>query len=203
MSISTSNASLFELDRELDLLLDEIQEQAEEVGEANVSPDLVSRFQDFCDAFNKKVDRIGHFLLTLDARASHCRNEASRLADRARIAENKAVRTKTMVLYYLESRGLKKIEGLETSLRRQKNSQDSVTVKDDQLVPLAYREIEARVPGTFWERLHASISEDDRRELDACVRQSHPSVAAIKAAKLMNEDIPGTEVRRGHHLRVE
>lgn len=42
MSITASSGSLFELDRELDLLLDEIQEQAEEGGGDNVSSELVS-----------------------------------------------------------------------------------------------------------------------------------------------------------------
>lgn len=202
MSITTSNGSLFELDRELDLLLDEIQEQAEEVGEANVSPELVLRFQNFCLAFDQKVDRIGYFLINLNARAEHCRSEAARLVDRARSVENKCTRTKQMVLYFLASRGMQKVEGLETTLRRQKNSQDSVVIHNEPLVPIEYREIEARIPGAFWEQLLSRISEDDKRELNACVRHSLPSASAIKAAKLLNEAVPGTEIKREHHLRV-
>jgi len=202
MSITASNGSLFELDRELDLLLDEIQEQAEENGEANVSPELVSRFQQFCLAFDHKVDRIGGFLINLSARAEHCRSEAARLTDRARAAENKIVRTKQMVLYFLAGRGMQKVEGLETTLRRQKNSQDSVIIHNESLVPMEYREIEAKIPGSFWQRLQARISKDDKRELDGCVRHSLPSVSAIKAAKLLNEAVPGTEIKREHHLRV-
>jgi len=202
MSITTSNGSLFELDRELDLLLDEIQEQAEEGGEANVSPELVSRFQQFCLAFDQKVDRIGQFLINLSARAEHCRGQAARLADRARSAENKITRTKQMVLYFLASRGMQKVEGLETTLRRQKNSQDSVIIHNEPLVPMEYREIEAKIPGAFWKRLLSRISEDDMRELNLCVRHSSPSASAIKAAKLLNEAVPGTEIKREHHLRV-
>ena len=82
MSTATHSASLFELDRGLDLLLDEIQEQAEEAGEANVSPELVARFHDFCHAFDCKIDRIGQFLINLNARAEHCRGQAARLAER-------------------------------------------------------------------------------------------------------------------------
>lgn len=74
MSTSIVNYSLFELDRELDLLLDEIQMQAEVNGEDNVSAVLIEQFQEFCHAYNQKVDRIGHFLTTLDARAEHCVN---------------------------------------------------------------------------------------------------------------------------------
>ena len=203
MSTLASNNSLFELDRELDLLLDEIQEQAEEVGEANISPELVARFQEFCHAFDRKVDRIGEFLITLNARAEHCRGQAARLAERARTAENKAVRTKQMVLYFLASRGINKVEGLEATLRRQKNSQDSVIIHNETLVPLEYREIEAKVPGSFWQQILARVPEEDKQRLNSCVRHSLPSNSAIKAAKLVNEDVVGTEIRRDHHLRVE
>jgi hypothetical protein len=203
MSTSANVSSLFELDQELDLLLDEIQEQAEEVGEANVSPQLTNRFQEFCTAFDLKVDRIGQFLINLNARAEHCRGEAARLSERARTAENKAARTKQMVLYFLESRGINKVEGLEITLRRQKNSQDSIIVHNELLVPLQYREIEAKVPGFFWQQLQALVSEHERRELDSCVRHSLPSPSAIKAARMLNQDVPGTLIRRDHHLRVE
>lgn len=202
MSTHVISGSLFELDRELDLLLDEIQEQAEEGGEANVAPELVGRFQEFCRAFDHKVDRIGQFLIHLNARAEHCRGEAARLSERARTAENKAARTKQMVLYFLASREIQKVEGLETSLRRQKNSQDSVIIHDEPAVPMEYREIEAKIPGSFWKKLQARISEDDKRELNRCIRHSMPSSSAIKAAKLLDEVVPGTEIKREHHLRV-
>jgi hypothetical protein len=41
-----------------------------------------------------------------------------------------------MVLYFLAARGLKKIEGKEFTLRRQRNSQDSVEVSDASMVPI-------------------------------------------------------------------
>jgi len=58
MSTSVTNYSLFELDRELDLLLNEIQTQAEVNGGDNVSPTLIEQFQEFCQVYNQKVDRI-------------------------------------------------------------------------------------------------------------------------------------------------
>ena len=47
----------------------------------------------------------------MEAREQFCRGEAARLADRARAAAGKVDRTKSMVLFYLVSRDLKKIEG--------------------------------------------------------------------------------------------
>ena len=71
-------SSLFEIDMELDGLLEEIQEQVESEGEA--SEDLVARFQQFCEAHGEKVDRIGRFVRMMEAREQYCRSEAARLS---------------------------------------------------------------------------------------------------------------------------
>ena len=73
--------SLFEIDRELDTLLDEIEEEIENRGEA--STELLEHFQQFCEAHSEKADRIGRFLRMMDARVQYCRSEANRLQERA------------------------------------------------------------------------------------------------------------------------
>ena len=67
-SIAEAN-SLFEIDMELDGLLEEIQEQVESEGRA--SEDLVARFQQFCEAHGEKVDRIGRFVRMMEAREQY------------------------------------------------------------------------------------------------------------------------------------
>ena len=109
--------SLFEIDRELDAIFDEIEEEIKNRGEA--SAELADRFRQFCEAHGEKADRIGRFLRMMEARAQYCRSEASRLQERARSSERKATQTKYMVMYYLESRDLRKIEGREFTLRIQ------------------------------------------------------------------------------------
>jgi Siphovirus Gp157 len=137
--------TLFEIDRELDSLLDEIEEQAE--GHGSASPELLEKFRQFCDAESEKVDRIGRFLTLMDNRMKYCRQQADRFQARARSADAKIVSTKNMVLYFLAARGLKKIEGREFTLRLQKNSQDSVEITDQSQIPMACRELDLRVPG--------------------------------------------------------
>ena len=129
-------SSLFEIDVELDRLLEEIEGQVKTEGQA--AEDLVARFQQFCEAHGEKVDRIGRFVRIMEAREQYCRSEAARLTDRARAAAGKVERTKNMVLYYLLSRDLKKIEGYQFTLRAQKNSQDSVRITDEAAVPKSY-----------------------------------------------------------------
>jgi hypothetical protein len=99
------------------------------------------------EAHGEKVDRIGRFVRMMEAREQFCRSEAARLNDRARAAAGKVDRTKSLVLYYLLSRDLKKIEGRQFTLRAQKNSQDSVKITDQAAVPKCYCWIEARIRG--------------------------------------------------------
>ena len=74
--------SLLTLDRELDFLLERIEDEIEESGEA--SKEAMERLQLFCQAMNVKVDRIGRYLAVMKTRAAHCKEEAARFATRAR-----------------------------------------------------------------------------------------------------------------------
>lgn len=193
-------SSLFEIDTELDGLLEEIEEQVESEGQA--AEDLVARFQQFCEAHGEKVDRIGRFVRMMEAREQLCRSEAARLSDRARAAAGKVERTKTMVLYYLLSRNLQKIEGQQFTLRAQKNGQDSVKITDQASVPKCYCRIEARIPGVIWETLLSLLPDELAKTLESSIKEACPDNDAIKTAVAQNERVPGAEVRRGMHLRV-
>ena len=201
MSTIAATNSLFEIDAELDSLLDEIEEQTAQDGEP--ARELVARFQEFCSAHGEKVDRIGRFLCKMEAREQFCRSEAARLSDRARAAVGKVERTRSMVLYYLMSRDLKAIEGREFTLRAQKNSQDSVRITDEAALPLAYRKIDARIGGVLWETLLANLPDELGKMLEGTVEESRPDTDTIKAAIQREEQVPGAERRRGWHLRIK
>ncbi len=193
-------SSLFEIDMELDVLLEAIEGQVESEGQA--SEDLVARFHEFCTAHGEKVDRIGRFVRIMEAREQYCRSESARLTDRARAAASKVERTKNMVLYYLLSRDLKKIEGYQFTLRVQKNSQDSVRITDEAAVPRCYCRIDARIDGVVWETVLSLLPDELSKSLGLSVQEMRPNADAIKAAAMRDEQVPGTEIRRGSHLRV-
>ena len=200
MASIAETSSLFEIDVELDGLLEEIEGQVESEGQA--AEDLVARFQQFCEAHGEKVDRIGRFVRIMEAREQYCRAESTRLADRARAAAGKVERTKNMVLYYLLSRDIKKIEGYQFTLRAQKNSQDSVRITDETAVPKCYCRIDARVDGVVWETVLSLLPDELAKSLESSVQEIRPNADAIKAAATISEHVPGAEVRRGSHLRV-
>ena len=200
MSSLAQECSLFEIDRELDTLLDEIEEEIEVRGEA--SAELIERFQQLCEAHGEKADRIGRFLRMMEARVQYCRSEASRLQERARSSERKATQTKYMVMYYLKSRDLKKIEGREFTLRIQRNSQDSVRFTDETQVPMRFRTVIARLDGVLWERVIENVPEELKRLLVASIQEASPSNEAIKNAVQNQIAVPGAELYRGDHLRI-
>ena len=107
-----------------------------------------------------------------------------------------------MVLYYLLSRDLKKIEGQQFTLRAQKNSQDSVRITDEGVLPKCYCRIEARVPGIIWETVLSILPDELARTLESSVLETRPDNDAIKSAVAQSEVVPGAEVSRGLHLRV-
>lgn len=196
----TEGTTLFEIDRELDSMLDQIEEEVEENGTA--SPELLERFRQFCEAESEKVDRIGRFLTLMDSRLKYCRQQAEHFQKRARTADAKVVNTKNMVILFLMSRGLKKIEGKEFTLRMQKNSQDSVEITDAAQVPITCRELDLRIPGSLWQLVVASLPENTSKALAGCIRDDRPNSDAIKEAVSHFEEIPGAQVKRGVHLRV-
>jgi hypothetical protein len=107
-----------------------------------------------------------------------------------------------MVLYYLLSRNLKKIEGYQFTLRAQKNSQDSVRITDEAAVPKSYCRIHARIDGVVWETVVSILPDELAKALESSVQEIRPDADAIKVAAVRNEHVPGAEVRRGSHLRV-
>lgn len=84
-----------------------------------------------------------------------------------------------MVLYYLMSRELKKIEVREFTLRIQKNGQDSVRFTDESQVPMHLRKVEAILDGQLWENVVAAVPCEMKQMLIASIRETVPSNEAI------------------------
>ena len=192
--------SLLTIDRELDALLDQMQEELDESGEA--SPESMARFQQFCEAFGEKVDRIGRFIRVMEARAAYCKAESARLGARAKSADSKVEQTKSLVLFYLVSRNLAKMEGKEFTLRRQKNSQDSVRIHCPEAIPMRLQRVDARFDGVLWERILAVLPNDLKVAFASCMQASTPANDAIKSEIAAGSQVEGATVSRGYHLRV-
>ncbi len=193
--------TLFEIDRELDSLLDQIEEEAEENGTA--SPELLERFQQFCQAESEKVDRIGRFLTLMDSRLKYCRQQAEHFQKRARSADAKIVGTKNMVLYFLMPLG-------DSRRSRAKSSRCGCkrTARIQSRSPMRARFRSLAVNWNFaflavsGKRSLHPFQKIRPRSLANCIRDDRPSNDAIKEAASRFEEVPGAQVKRGIHLRV-
>jgi Siphovirus Gp157 len=192
--------SLLKIDQELDFLMEQIEDEIEESGEA--SKEAMDRLQMFCQAMNVKVDRIGRYLAVMESRADHCRKEAARYAARAKRAQSKIDRTKAMVLYYLEAHDLKQLETEDTTLRRQKNSQDSVLITNPDAIPPDLKRYELKVAGDIWMKVFLALPEELAAALQATVSSAEPMYQAIKQCFASGRTIDGVVVRRLYHLRT-
>jgi hypothetical protein len=192
--------SLLKIDQELDFLMEQIEDEIEESGEA--SKEAMDRLQLFCQAMNVKVDRIGHYLSVMEVRAEHCRKEASRYSARAKRAQSKIDRAKSMVLYYLESHDLKQLETDSFTLRRQKNSQDTVIVSNPDAIPPDLKRYELKVAGDIWMKVFLALPEELAASLQASVSGAEPMNQAIKQCFASGRTIDGVAVKRLYHLRT-
>lgn len=192
--------SLLELDKELDCLLEQIEDEIDEHGEA--SSESMDRLALYAKAMNVKVDRIGRYLSLMESRAAHCKREAERYAARVERAENKIARTKDMVLFYLNSHDLKQIESDSFTLRRQKNSQDSVVISSAEAIPDELRKYELKLEGSVMLRVKEALPDALKLDLSAAVRSSEPSSNAIKQYVANGGSVDGAVVKRLFHLRI-
>lgn len=162
----------------------------------------MERFTKFCNAFGEKVDRIGGFIRIMEARANYCKSEDERLTARGKASQNKVKQIQNLVLYCLASHEMTKIEGHQFTLRRQKNSQDSVRVLDEEMIPTNLRRIEAKIDGSLWERVLAALPEELASAVAQSIVSSVPSNEAIKQFISAAGPIDGVKIVRDFHLRV-
>jgi hypothetical protein len=96
-----------------------------------------NKLQGITEQLNNKAENIGKLVMEINAESEVIQKEIERLANRKRVAENKAEWLKSYVLTEMLSSGIEKIEGqvLTLSLRK---SPPSVTVLDQTLIPEQY-----------------------------------------------------------------
>ena len=119
------------------------------------------------------------------------------------LAQAKIDRTEEMILYYLTSHDLKKIESQAYTLKRNKNSQDSVVITQPDAIPAELRRFEAKVDGPLWLEVIDALPDALAEPLEGCIKSSEPSNTAIKARIASGGTVDGAKVTRAYHLRVE
>jgi hypothetical protein len=120
--------SLFDIDERLVELMDQVADAAADGQER--SSELIEEINEYIEAFQSKVDRIAGYLRWQESIASICGGEAERLSARKESAEGRVSRRKNMLLHFMLSRGLKRLDGERAAIGLQPNSAASLVVDD-------------------------------------------------------------------------
>ena len=139
----------------------------------------------------------------MELRARAAKEEAARLTARQKVAENRVEQVKSMLAFYMLSRGLRRLEGELNTIRIQKNGQASLQI-DPLALPAEYNQLTIMLAQPDWARLLESISSPDlAKQLEAAVVTCEPNKALIREALQAGTEISGTVLAKGEHVRFD
>jgi Siphovirus Gp157 len=195
------NNTLFEIDKELEAAFDAASQEQEETGA--ISDETQQRCLDLFAGLGKKVDRIARYVRATELKARAAREEAARLAARQKAAENRVEQVKSMLAFFMHSRGLKRLEGELNTIRLQKNGQASLQI-DPIALPAEYNQLTIAMPQPDWARvLDAIASPELKKHMEAAVIACEPNKALVRQQLQAGEQIPGSALVKGEHVRFD
>ncbi len=194
--------SLFELDERLIELMD----RAEEAAQAGEIPqELLQEINDYLEAFRTKVDRIAGYWRWQESIARICAEEAERLSARKRAAEGRVNRLKDMLLAFMMSRGLKKLEGEKAAIGMQANGTASLVIDDPLQIGERFFERDFRLTKTELQEIAYQLAEGElRRRLETALEGDGWEIngSAVRFAIVNNMPVSGATLVKGHHVRL-
>lgn len=194
--------TLFDIDERLVDLMDRIEEAAE-AGE--IPQELVQEGNDYLEAFRTKVDRIAGYWRWQESIARICGEEAERLSARKKAVDGRVSRLKNMVLAFMMSRGLKKLEGDKAAIGMQANSAASLVIDDPIQVGERFFENSVRFTKTELQEVVYQLPEGElRHRLEAILSGEGWEIngSAVRFALANNATVSGARLVKGHHVRL-
>jgi hypothetical protein len=193
--------TLFEIDEELEATFDTAAQEQEQTGA--ISDETKQRCLDLFAELGKKVDRIARYVRVTEFKARAAKEEATRLAARQKAAENRVEQVKSMLAFFMHVRGLKRLEGELNTIRLQKNGQASLQV-DPLTLPAEYNQLTIALAQPDWARvLEAIASPELKEQMEAAVIACEPNKALVRQDLQAGEEIPGTVLAKGEHVRFD
>jgi hypothetical protein len=187
--------------RELEAAFDAASQEQEETGA--ISGESQHRCLDLFAELGKKVDRIARYVRATELKARAAKEEATRLAARQKAAENRVEQIKSMLAFFMHSRGLKRLDGELNTIRLQKNGQASLQI-DPLALPAEYNQLTIALAQPDWVRvLDAITSPELKKDLQAAVIACEPNKAVVRQQLQAGEQIPGSALIKGEHIRFD
>lgn len=206
---TSAGLSLYQIERELDELLDLRDEAA---GDGALPAELAAIDKQIAGYFSRevrKVDGIAHAINTYLNMAEAADKEADRMKQRAIALEARANQIKHASLYAMQAHGITKLETPTNRLRVKKNGGKEPLYVDPERASDEYTDVTVKLPWRIWislcaieESTHFSVHGLDATvtfQLDLSTNQDR-----IREALRRGESVPGAKLLpRGVHLRVE
>ena len=200
-AIRAENNTLFEIDEELEAQFEAATNEEEQTGV--ISEEAKQRCLDLFAELGKKVDRIARYLRATEFKARAAKEEAARLTARQKTAENRLAQVKSMLAFYMLSRGLRRLEGELNTFRLQKNGQAALEI-DASALPQSYYLRTLTLTEPDWERiLNAVTCPSLRAMLEASVVKVEPDRERIRLELQAGHEIPGATLVKGEHVRLD
>src|ERR1017187_4607134 len=201
-----SEMSLFQLDETLSLLMESATEEVTD-GNGEIPDELHQALLDYCEAFGAKVDNIANYIKAQEGEARNAKVEIERLQTRQAVAENRVERLKSLLKYFMGTRGLRSMKGRLNTISLWRNSQDSLIVEAPESIPGEFCKLSITIAVPDWEELIAHLPNDHdlraRLENDGnAVGKREPDNAKLRAALQSDQSIVGAQLRRGQHVRL-
>jgi len=199
-AIRAENNTLFEIDTELEAQFEAATNEEEQTGV--ISEEAKQRCLDLFAELGKKVDRIARYLCATEFKARAAKEEAARLTARQKTAENRLAQVKSMLAYYMLSRGLRRLEGELNTFRLQKNGQAGLEI-DASALPQSYY-LRTLLTEPDWEQiLNAVNCPSFRTILEASVVNVEPDRERIRLELQTGHEIAGATLVKGEHVRLD
>ena len=199
-ALTAQNCSLFEIDAELEAAFDQMQEEREITG--NISEESREHCVQLFAELGKKVDRIAAYLRTQQRKASIAAEEAQRLQQRRRSAEQRVDDVKQMLTYFMRCRGLKRLEGELNAIRLQTNSQASLQI-DDWELPQEFCLHTGSIPHRLFKEMLEYLPVGLRGEFMQAMINTQPNTQQVRDALLRGETVAGARLERRSHIRID
>ena len=199
-AVTAQNCSLFEIDAELEEAFDQLQEEQEITG--TISNESRERSVQLFAELGKKIDRVAAYLRTQQRKAGIAAEEAQRLQQRRRSAEQRVDDVKQMLTYFMRCRGLKRLEGELNTIRLETNSQPSLEI-DDWMLPQEFCLHTGSIPHRLLKEMLEHLPVGLKGEFLQAMLNTQPNTQLVRDALLRGEIVAGVKLERRSHIRID
>jgi hypothetical protein len=197
--------NMFEIDESLAALVEAAEAHAE-ANNGEVSEEIKAAVATYAEAFGYKVDRIADYLKAQKEEANLAQREAERFQARYRAAEARERRLKQMLVWFMVTRGVRKLRGALNTIGLQANSAPSLIVQEESHIPHSFYRAKIDLTWPEWsqvvEALPPGALKDRLCDPDGKFVQKELQRAILSDALAQGESIPGVTLVKGSHVRL-